>query len=419
MGATPICTVDQTGIHRPALGDVLTYFTQGYQSIYGADTYLGSDSQDGELLGLLASAVDDANAMAVAAYNAFSPATAQGAGLSSVVKINGIAREVPSNSTIPLLVVGVFGTPIPAGVVTDPGGDQWELTNNILIPSEGQIVVTATCLTIGAITPPSGAWKINTQTRGWQTVAPDSAPTPGQPVEQDAPLRIRQSKSTMLPSNTMLEGILGAVAAIPGVVRLRGYENDTNTPDGNGIPGHSIALVVDGGDAQTICNTIAAQKFACGTYGTTTETVVDAYGIPHPINYFAVTEPNITWALTITPLTGFSANTLPLIQASLAAWTNALGIGVGIQINRAYAAAYLSTSLSAAASALQAAVAGGDPQAIAAATAAFTAINTATNTYEITALAVARDAGSPTSADVSIAFNEAPLCVASGVTITS
>ena len=96
MGTTPIVTIDATGAHRPSLATCLSYFTTGYSAIYGSDVYLGSDSQDGELLGLLASAVDDANAMAVATYNAYSPGTAQGTGLSSNVKINGILRNVPT-----------------------------------------------------------------------------------------------------------------------------------------------------------------------------------------------------------------------------------------------------------------------------------------------------------------------------------
>lgn len=43
-------------------------------------------------------------------YNAFSPSTAQGAGLSSVVKINGIRRKTASYSTVDLRIVGQVGT---------------------------------------------------------------------------------------------------------------------------------------------------------------------------------------------------------------------------------------------------------------------------------------------------------------------
>lgn len=419
MGATPVCYIDETGIHNPGLAACLQYFVARYQGIYGSDVYIGSDSQDGELMGLLGSAVDDGNSMAVQAYNAFSPASAQGVGLSSVVKTNGIARAVQSNSSVPVAIVGVQNTTINNGVVRD-GVNSWSLPVNFTIPSSGVITVTAVCQTLGAIDLASGtALSIQTQTRGWQSATTTADATPGAPVETDPDLRNRQSISTMIPSSTMLEGILGAVAAIPGVARLRAYQNDENVPDVNGVPGHCIALVLDGGDAQTIANTIAAMKFACGTYGTTTETVVDSYGIPHPINFFFVTESVIIWGVTIAPASNFSTNTIALIQASLAAWTNALGIGNGIQLTRAYSAAYLSPSIAAAAAQLQADLAAdADAAVIAADIAAITNLNAAAATYEVTALTVAISGNALTAADLPVAFNNAPLCVASGVAVT-
>ncbi len=414
MASTPICTIDATGIHRPDLGTCLLYFVSGYQGIYGADTNLDSSNEDGELMGFFGSALDDANAMCVAVYNAYSPATAQGTGLSSNVKINGIARKIPTNSSIPTLVVGVATTTITNGIFSDPAGNQWTLPASVTIPFAGQITVTATCVAQGAIalaagltSGASGGLTIQNPTRGWQSVTTTSAATLGSPVELDPQLRIRQSQSTAIPSSTMLDGIVGSLLALSGVARLRAYQNETAGPDVNGIPGFSIAIVVDGGDAQEIANTIAAQKFACGTYGTTTETVTDAVGIAHPINFFFVSEPLITWGVTITPGPNYSINTNALIQASMAAWTNALGIGNSIQLTRAISAAYLQPSISAAATALSTAAATGDSIAIAAAAAAFNSLNSAANTYEVTALTVARDAGTLTAADVTIAFNEA------------
>jgi hypothetical protein len=388
MGTTPVCTISATGIYRPSLSDVLAYFVAQFQSIYGSDAYLGSDSQDGEWIGILSAAVDDCNAMAEQAYNAFSPATAQGTGLSSVVKINGLKRATPSYSTAPMLVVGVAGTTIAAGLVKDENSYVWALPDNLVIPSSGQIATTATCQTLGAIAASIGTITgIINPTRGWQSAANTAAATAGAPVEIDATLRVRQSNSTMDSSTGILEGLEGAILALSNVARVRGYENSGNLPDANGIPGHCIALVIDGGDAQTIANTIVAKKGGCGTYGTTGETVTDAYGAQAKINFFEVIEPPITYALTIKPLKGYTTDVLAQIQASLANWTNARGIGNGVQYNRAYAAAYL-----------------------------FGAANG--QTFEIVSLAVARDGAVPTAADVPIAFNEAPVCIAAYVTVS-
>ena len=98
--------VSSTGITAPALNDILDTLISNFQSIYGVDVYLGPDTQDGQWLGILAQAIYDSNQTAVAVYNQFSPQYAIGAGLSSVVKINGLLREVSTNSTAVVLIVG-------------------------------------------------------------------------------------------------------------------------------------------------------------------------------------------------------------------------------------------------------------------------------------------------------------------------
>ena len=102
--------VDATGIHAPTYAYLLDWLKGKYREIYGNDIYLEADSQDGQWLAILASAINDANSAAVAVYNAFSPATAPGAALSSNVKINGLTRRTPSNSTVDVKLTGQADT---------------------------------------------------------------------------------------------------------------------------------------------------------------------------------------------------------------------------------------------------------------------------------------------------------------------
>ena len=122
-----------------------------YRNIYGADTYLEADSQDGQLLAVFAMAIHDANTAAVQVYNAFSPATASGAALSSNVKINGLARGVATRSSVDLRIVGQGGTTISGGVALDGDRVQWELPASVTIPPAGEITVTALCRKVGAV----------------------------------------------------------------------------------------------------------------------------------------------------------------------------------------------------------------------------------------------------------------------------
>ena len=179
--------------------------------------------------------------------------------------------------------------------------------------------------------------KIATPTRGWQTVNNPAAATAGAPVEKDSELRGRQTISTAIPSQTPLEATKGAVARLSGVTRSAGYENDTNETDERGIPAHSIAVVVEGGDTAQIAEAIFAKKTpGCGTYGTTTVSVRDEYGEPSQIRFFRATDMPVYARVTLNALSGYLSFTGDTIRKNLAAYINTLGIGEKLYVSRLY-----------------------------------------------------------------------------------
>ncbi|HDR8973754.1 TPA: baseplate J/gp47 family protein [Burkholderia vietnamiensis] len=325
-------TIDASGITAPTYADVLAYLQDQYRSIYGADTYLEPDSQDGQLLGVFAKAISDANSVAIAIYRSFSPATAQEDALSSNVKINGIARKVASYSSADLALVGQAGKTITNGAAKDSNGVQWLLPATVTIPPSGTITVTATCASIGDVSARAGTInQIATPALGWQSVTNPADAAEGAPVEKDAVLRQRQTVSTALPSLTVLDGIIGAVANVPGVTRYVPYENDTDATDANGIPSHSISLVVEGGDATAIANAIAAKKTpGSGTYGTTAIIVADIYGRPITIRFFRPVAAPITATVTLKALTGYTSQAGQQIQQAVSDYINGVQIGGGL-----------------------------------------------------------------------------------------
>ena len=194
-------TVDATGIHAPTYADVLNYLQTQFRAIYGADVYLGSDSQDGQFLAILASAINDTNTVAVQVYNSFSPAKGIGEALSSNVKINGIKRAKASASTVDLRIVGQAGTTIVNGIAKDANQQQWALPATVVVPPAGEVTVTASSTQQGAVSAAAGTiTQIGTPTLGWQSVTNPAAATPGAPVESDAALRVRQAVSVALVS---------------------------------------------------------------------------------------------------------------------------------------------------------------------------------------------------------------------------
>jgi uncharacterized phage protein gp47/JayE len=327
---TIACTVDETGISAPSYPDILATLQARYQAIFGSDIVLDNSTQDGQWLAIQAAAQNDTNSATIAAYNQFSPTTAVGVGLSSIVKTNGLQREVPSNSTADITVIGPDGTIISGGIVSDVNGlNTWALPATVAIDGTGEATVTATCTAPGAITATSGTLtRIVNPQRGWQSATNASAAAPGAPVELDPALRQRQAASTAQPALTPLQAITANVANVPGVTSVSPYENDTSTTDGNGIPGHSICLVVSGGDATAIATAINNKKGpGGGTYGTTSITVEDPAGIPKTINFFRPTPVRIVISLTLTPLTGYVSSTKTAISNALIAWVTGLSTG--------------------------------------------------------------------------------------------
>lgn len=387
MPTAPVCTIDATGIHAPDFAAVLSFFQAAYRGLYGDDVYLGNDSQDGQWVALIATALHDANSETIKVFNSRSPTTAQGEGLSSIVKLNGIRRKGATFSTADIRIVGQAGISITGGLASD-GTNQWALPATVTIPDAGEIIVTATCLTLGAIAARAGVISdISTPTFGWQEVTNPAAATPGLPVESDAALRQRQAISTQIPSQSLFEGLVGAIAAVGGVARLRGYENDTGSPDANDIPGHAVCIVVDGGDAQTIAALIARKKGSAGTYGNTIVPVTDRTGVTRPVAFSRSTAVPVTYALTIRSLGGYTQGVDGLVKQALADWTNVRGIGEDVDRD----AAYLPGKLDGAAQG---------------------------KGYEIVRLAIGRNRAAPAEASVAIGYDERATCAVADVVIT-
>ena len=388
MAISDLVILDAAGFRYPDYPTILQSLTDEYHAIYGSDAYLAPDSQDGQMIAISASAINDTLQIAAKIYNSFSPLTAQSDALSRNVKINGIRRRIATHSTADLTIIGQAGTVITSGQAEDVLGQKWDLPISVTVPVGGSIVVTATAVDIGAITAaPNTITKIATPTLGWQTVNNTAAAATGAAVETDSELRRRQTFSTALPSLSVVDGITGAVASVAGVTRFSSYENDSTATDANGVPAHSIAVVVEGGDVQAIGNAIAIKKTpGTGTYGTTAVTTYDRNGLPSTMRFFRPTVATIGVEVSIKALSGYTTSYADSIKAAVSAYINALPIGADVYITKLYAPADLT----------------GDP---------------AGATFDLSLLRIKRDAGVFGTTNIVIAFNENAICATTDVTV--
>ena len=383
--------IDATGLHIPQYTDILNDLIADAQSIFGQDIYLGNDSADYQLLSVFALKISDTMQALVEIYNNRGPLTAVGSALDSIIKLNGLTRKAASYSTCEVSLTGTSGTVITNGVVQDISGYKWDLPASVTIGGGGTVSVTATCETLGAITAMIGDLSIiSTPTAGWISVTNAGAATPGQPVESDSTLRSRQALSVSLPSQTMIDGTIAAIAATSGVTRYNIIENPTNGADSYGTPAHSLTAVVEGGTDTAIAQAIYNNRgIGCYTNGTDTVAVSDpSTGNTMNINFYRPTYLPIFVSLNVHGLTGFTSSTVTAIQTAIVNYLNSLQIGEEVTISALYGIAMAVTP------------------------------NLSNPQFSIRALYAGTSANPAGTADISILFNQVSQGVTSNVVVT-
>ena len=347
-------SVGPAGLTIPTYAEILADNLARFQSIFGSNFYLGIDSPAYQFISVLSLKQWDTLQALQFAYNQSSPLTAIGVGLDRIVKLNGIARLPYSFSTAQLTITGVVGTIIQNGEVQDANGNIWILPATVTIPGGGNITVSATCATPGAITAGIGTINIiATPQGGWTSVTNSAAAVPGNPIETDSQLRARQALSVTLPSITIFAGTVAALKALTGIGRVSAVENPTGAVDSLGNPPHSITCIVEPGTVTTaqIAKTIYNNRgIGCLTNGN-----VNGAPISQTVTV-SVTDPNTGWVIAISfisppvyvpifatlnvhLLQGGTSATLTQIQSDIVAYLNSLEIGESVRYGEVWGAA--------------------------------------------------------------------------------
>ncbi len=320
--------IDETGFHMPTYIDIRDKQIDDAKNIFGQDIYLGEDSQDYQYICTVAEKIYDAFQVAQQVYNNRAPNSAIGAGLDSIVKINGIKRKAATYSKCNVTVMGTAGIEIKNGIVVDKGNIKWDLPTSVKIPDTGKIVVEAVCQIEGPIVSnPGDLTGIYNPTYGWNGVYNYENGSLGSKKEDDLKLRKRQSDSTAQPSRSILDGTSGAVAKVDGVTRSYVYENDTNLVDSLGLPPHSITVVVEGGTDEDIARAIHIHKGpGCYSNGDVRIDVTDSKGQISSIGFYRAKYVDIDVTVNIKALDNYTTAITDNIKKSIESYLNSMKI---------------------------------------------------------------------------------------------
>lgn len=332
----------EVGFVPKTLSDIDADLTGDMQGEFGVGVDLDPRGPFGQLKGIMSERLAEVWDLAQAIYAAFDPDETSGAAQDALAALTGTLRDGATSSQVIATLTGTVGTVIatgkaasvtgtgvrfvtkaPATLVSltawapsttyaigdrrSSGGNSYVCTVGGASASSGGPSSTAADIVDGAVhwrfigpgtaaadvamqsqdtgpkTAPSGSLTvIETAVSGWNGVVNLLDAQLGANIETDASLALRREEE-LRSGLSALEAVRAAVQAVPGVTTCNGFENTSDSVDADGMPPHSLEMVVVGGDDTALLAAIfAARPAGISAEGTTTGTVTDAEGNAQP-----------------------------------------------------------------------------------------------------------------------------------------
>ena len=306
---------DGNGLQVITQNERVGNLTQSFQEIYGEDINVESNSPDGQIINIFAQSLEDFYELLSQVNASFDPDQAIGTVLDQRCAINGIQRKAGTYTYVTIDVttdrsVTLDGVdqvaPEQAYTVSDGEGNLFVLSATSPIGA-GTSSLVFRALNVGNVEVlPNTIINPVTIILGVKSVNnPGGALQQGVNEETDAELRERRKQSVSISNQGYTDGLLAALLNIEDVTSANVYQNRTSTTDADGIPGHSIWVVVRGGTNEEI-GEVMDNKVAggVGMKGSTSVNVPQADGT-NAVYYFDRPTGELLYAsIDITPLNG-------------------------------------------------------------------------------------------------------------------
>lgn len=269
--------LDANGLQTRTLTELKTELGDDLKLIYGNDINIDSNSPDGQTIGIFSQAGIDLREVLQQLNAGFDPDQAEGRILDQRVAINGIVRnagtftyqdiEIITDRALNLVGLDLQATELnPTGVYTvrDSEGNLFYLLTSQSIGGAGTYSYTFRAAEIGKVEVLTNTINIiETVIPGVVSVNnPTAANSIGVNEETDYDLRIRRRASVALPALGYLDSIQAEIENLENVSEVVVLENDTGIVDGDGTPGHTIWVIVEGGDPNEIAEVLYKKKTA-------------------------------------------------------------------------------------------------------------------------------------------------------------
>lgn len=315
--------INANGIETEDLQTIIDKLTIEFKNIYGQDINLEQSTPDGQLINIFAQAKIDTLNLAVQLYNLFNSETVIGRAQDNLYKLVGLYRKSSQFSFVQVNVTTTQAVNLEGldddieninGVgytVSDTNGNNFILTNSAAITGAGTYLLEFRAQNVGAVQVlPNTIKNMVSVIRGVSGVNnPGVQYLTGNDAETDAEFRIRFNKSRSISSKGFSDSLLAALLNINLVADAQVYQNRTNQTDGDGTPGHTVWVIVEGGTNEDIAQAIYANVTdGAGMRGETRVVIKKSNGLLETINFDRASSEPLYIQATLKNLTTESLN---------------------------------------------------------------------------------------------------------------
>lgn len=268
--------ITDKGLTYERLDVILARISNEFRAIYGNDININPDTPDGQIIGIFSQALADLNEAIAGIYAMSDPTKAVGTWLDIQLKYVGSSRIRPQYSYLNNVEIDTeIGTIIPEGFsVVDENNTEW-VTVNSATATSNKLYMQFRSRDYGAfMVAADSSLTAKTIVMGVGLIRTTSDAQLGNLQESDAAALARFLRSYQQNNINDVEGLEGALLALPDVRDVVIYENYTGTMDARGVEPHTINTVIIGGDDEQIAQTILKKKtMGCGVQGSTSVTL--------------------------------------------------------------------------------------------------------------------------------------------------
>jgi uncharacterized phage protein gp47/JayE len=326
--------LDPTGFAIKTLDQIRTELEDDFRGAFGPSFDVSPETPAGQFIGIFAAKLAEGWEIAAAVHAAQSRQGAIGTSLDGIGQLTGTSRLPATKSTVTVTASGTDGTVIPVGAVfsVDTTGAKFASLESRTITA-GTATIPCASVEYGPVIAAAGTLTvIETPVGGLVSVTNALDAQRGREIETDEAYRIRQVQLLRVQGASTLDSVRADVMDVSGVTACIVFENTMDVVDADGMPPHSIEVLVQGGDDQDIFDAILSTKAAgIETHGTESGTAEDSRGVARAIKFSRAIEKPVYLIVdvAVTPET-FAVDGEAQIKQALADYGATLQIGTDV-----------------------------------------------------------------------------------------